>query len=143
VLLLILSLMPMIRRLQTLSDGRFIIAYTVDSSGGTNTGVRAHIYNEDGTVSTGVLNFATTVAGNQAETEVVALPNGESIVFWIDSETFDVHGQRLSTTGTNIGSEFDVRNFSATDTSGISATLMDDGRVQVTWQEEFATDRVT
>lgn len=127
----------------TLTDGRFIISYTVDGTGGTDTGIRARIYNENGTVSTGVFGVATTTAGNQVDTTVVALDGGESVIFWFDENTFDLHGQRISTTGTKIGSEFDVRDFSGTDMSNVSAVLMEDGRVKVAWQSEFADDRIS
>ncbi len=126
----------------TLTDGRFIISYTVDGTGGTNSGIRMRIYNEDGTAATGVLNPLTTTAGNQIESTVVALDGGEAVIFWFDEDTFDIHGQRISSTGTKIGTEFDVRNFSGTEMSNISAVLLDDGRVQVTWQEEFSDDRI-
>ncbi|MEP4196774.1 MAG: calcium-binding protein [Aliishimia sp.] len=125
----------------TLENGRMLVAYTVDGTGGTNNGIRAKILNEDGSTFANI-NPATTVAGNQVDTEVVALADGGGVVFWFDEDTHDLHGQRVNATGGTVGSEFNVVDFGATDIRNISAIGLEDGRLQVTWQEVFSDDAV-
>ncbi|MEM7521667.1 MAG: calcium-binding protein, partial [Pseudomonadota bacterium] len=127
----------------TLSDGRFIIAYTIDGSGGTNSGVRARIMNEDGTFSTAAFGFATTLPGNQEQTAVVGLDNGESYVFWVDEVENDVHGQRLAGDGTLIDAEFDVVNLFTSTITSLAATRLSDGRVQITYEIDASHQSVT
>ncbi|MEM0900829.1 MAG: hypothetical protein AAGI92_12855, partial [Pseudomonadota bacterium] len=128
-----------------LSDGRVAIAWTVDNAGATDAGVRVSILNANGTVAVGGvngLNPATTVADDQVEPEVVGLQDGGFVVFWADRGTSDLHGQRYNSSGSKVGGEFDVENWSSIQLSNIDAVLLEDGRVQITWEEDFSSGNI-
>ena len=121
-----------------LTNGRFVVTWTTDGTGGTNSGPRARIMNSDGTAFSGVLATATTTGGNQVGTTAAAIDGGGFVVFWFDEDTHDLHGQRYNSNGARVGTEFDVENWTSTDISNIEATRMEDGRVAITWTADFS-----
>lgn len=123
-----------------LSDGRYALTYVVDNTGGTNTGIRYAIYNANGTAASQSANVpVSTVAGNQLDPEVVALSDGGFAIFWYDEDTLDLKGRHINAAGARVGAEFTVRNYGGTEIPDIQATLLDDGRVAISWTSEFTS----
>ncbi|MEM7521705.1 MAG: hypothetical protein AAF307_11780, partial [Pseudomonadota bacterium] len=121
-----------------LTNGNFLVTYVVDGSAAqNNSGIRGAIYESDGTFVTTLGTVATTVAGNQEHPVAVALPDGQSIIFWQDTDTADLHGQRFAANGSKIGTEFDVDDSGSLTYPYTDAVLLDDGRVQVAFMEDF------
>ncbi|MCB1490778.1 MAG: M10 family metallopeptidase C-terminal domain-containing protein, partial [Rhodobiaceae bacterium] len=123
-----------------LGNGGFVIAYQVDGSGGTNTGIRAAIYNSAGTQTVANLNPLTTTAGNQLSPEVVALDNNEFVIAWIDEDTHAIRAQRFDFGGNAIGSEFAIVDYGTFVPSDLSMTQLEDGRFAVTWERNASSD---
>jgi methionine-rich copper-binding protein CopC len=70
-----------------LDDGRFVIAWTDWSQTGADTsneGIRAQIYNPDGTKSGSELVVNTTVAGAQFRPSLSVLPGDNIVIAWSD-----------------------------------------------------------
>ena len=114
-----------------LTGGGFVVSWTGDDSGGSDTGVRARVFDATGAFVGGLLTPATTTAGNQLDSTVVALGDGGFVVLWADQLTADLHGQRYSAAGAEVGGEFNI------DTSGPvsspDAVLLEDGRIAISW----------
>jgi Ca2+-binding RTX toxin-like protein len=125
-------------KIAALTNGKFVISWTTDNTGGTNTGIRAQVINPDGSFHTGVLIPPTNVAGNQVHSEVAALDNGEFVVFWFDDPNKDLVGQRFSANGVKVGTEFIILNFNSTNISDISATRLEDGRFAISYSPEYS-----
>jgi Ca2+-binding RTX toxin-like protein len=125
-----------------LSNGNIVVTWTVDGSGGTNSGVRARVYTSAGVAVTGVLTPPTTTAGNQEFPAVAATHDGGFVVLWYDEPNFDLLGQRFSSTGVAVGSEFAIENFIGTAIDGIEARALEDGRIAVTWKADFTNSDV-
>ncbi len=121
-----------------LTGGGFVISWTSGTS--PDTGVRAQMFLADGTDATGLLTPATTSAGNQIESTVVAMGDGGFVVIWCDEDTSDLHGQRYTSTGAKNGIEFNI------DTNGPvhnpDAVLLEDGRIAISWTRQSGDDDV-
>jgi len=113
-----------------LSGGGFVIAWT--STDTNDRDLQFQVFNAAGANTTGVVTVnggATTDDNN--EPQLVALNDGGFILFWDDDETgnLEISGQRYNAAGTAVGTTFTV----SAGVNQIDATLLDDGRVAVTW----------
>lgn len=74
-------------------------------------------------------------AGSQELGDVVALPDGGFVVVWSSDEDDSVRAQHFDADGSRLGGEITVSGSRAgvDDVRGVSATMMADGRVAVTW----------
>jgi Ca2+-binding RTX toxin-like protein len=116
-----------------LTGGRFVVSYTVDGSGGTNTGIRFRVYEANGTPVTNILSPLTTATGNQVNSRVTGLADGGFVITWEDNEIDDIRGQRFNANGATVGIEFAI-DIAGTQTQGdVQAT--EDGRFFSTWVE--------
>jgi Ca2+-binding RTX toxin-like protein len=74
-----------------LADGRFVIAWADQGeieAGKTSWGVRAQVFNPDGTASSGEFRVNATTKDNQNDLTITALADGRFVVAWADwSET--------------------------------------------------------
>ncbi|MCB1493733.1 MAG: hypothetical protein KDJ77_18355 [Rhodobiaceae bacterium] len=118
-----------------LSNGNFVVTWTGDSSGGSNTGIRARIYNDNGVAQTAVFTPATTLGGNQLYSSVGALENGRFVVVWYHQDGVDIRAQVYNADGTKDGTETVLVNDSPPSSiHNIDVEGFDDGRFQITWQ---------
>src|SRR5437016_336373 len=100
----------------TFADGRFVVAWADDSASGGDTstaGIRARIFNADGTTSTSDFLVNTTTFDAQELPTITALPDGHFVVAWRDySQTGGdrsstaVRGQVFNPDGSKSGGEF-------------------------------------
>ncbi len=125
-----------------LTDGGFVITWVADSSGGTNTGIRARVYNESGAPVTSTFIPNDTTDGNQLAPVAASLQDGGFVLVWLDAPTADIHGQRFDASGNPVGDEFDIDTDVAIGVSAggidIDVEGMADGRIAVTWTESPA-----
>lgn len=126
-----------------LTNGGFVITWVADSSGGTNTGIRARVYNDVGNPITSTIIPNDTTAGNQLSPTVAPLQDGGFVIVWLDAPTAAIQGQRFDASGNQVGDEFQIETnielgFSA---GGIDIDVegMADGRFAVTWTEAPAS----
>ncbi|MDP4594525.1 MAG: hypothetical protein NWT00_08210, partial [Beijerinckiaceae bacterium] len=117
-----------------LANGNVLVSWTIDGTGGLDAGVRARIFTPSLLGAGVVINPLTSTAGNQDYSTIVALKDGGFVILWGDAPSSSIRGQRYSETAAKVGIEFVV----ATGIPGIKdldATLLDDARFVVTWEE--------
>ena len=114
-----------------LDNGNLVIAWTVDGSGGTNTGIRFAIVDGQTGVASSVMSPLTTTAGNQILPEVITLFDGGFLIAWVHQDN-SIFAQRFAADGTTIGDEFSM--------GGDSEGVVDfhlistfDGRIRITY----------
>ncbi|WP_299401849.1 hypothetical protein [uncultured Roseobacter sp.] len=117
-----------------LKCGGFVIAWTEDD--GFDIDVQFQLFNASGQTRGGTVNVGNSGDGardNNNEPSIVPLLDGGFIVFYDkDAGNIGVFGQRYDASGDAVGEIFEV-----TDDNGanIDATLTNDGRIAVTWQD--------
>ena len=111
-----------------LADGGFVVTYTDEEgdSGGTSVGIRAAVYNANGTIvqSNILVNFFNQ-EGGQFFSDVTALPDGGFIVAWADEDAGLERAQRFDEAGNLVGTPIVV---SVHPTEDINAATYSDGR---------------
>ena len=127
-----------------LPDGRFVAAW-MDSSGVGDlqpTGIRAQIFNADGTRSGGEFLVNTTIQNGQEEPSIAALADGHFVVTWIDQSVTGgdlsvsaIRAQVFNGDGTKSGSEFLVNTTTLSVQFDPSITGLTDGRFVVAWSD--------
>src|SRR5262245_45190644 len=89
----------------------------------------------------------TTTAGNQFDSQVVALPDGGYLVAWDDnSHTHNpvgdsIVGQRYDAAGNKVGGEIDLNPFFSGSDPGPAITHSPNGNVAVAFVDTFAGDQ--
>jgi Ca2+-binding RTX toxin-like protein len=116
-----------------LTNGRFVVGWTRDGSGGTDSGVRLQVVNADGTLRGGLLTPATNLTGNQREVALAATDGGGFVAFWFDDSRSSIAGQRYAANGSKVGGEFLAHIYGTEEITDITATRLADGRVQLAW----------
>ena len=111
-----------------LSGGGFVIAWT--TAAGTGTQVQYAVFDNGGTQQSGGLLGAT--GGSSNEPTISALADGGFVIFYDDdtSGASAARGQRYDAAGATVGGSF---VFGAASATQMQATLLDDGRIAVTW----------
>lgn len=122
-----------------LKGGGFVIAWTEDD--GFDIDVQFQLFNASGQTRGGTVNVGNSgddARDNNNEPSIVPLLDGGFIVFYDkDAGNIGVFGQRYDASGDPVGEIFEV-----TDGNGanIDATLTNDGRIAVTWQDVNTND---
>lgn len=106
---------------------------------------REHIYmrivNSNGTFRTGDVLVSSYTNGPQVDPVVTVLDDGSVFVVWSsfeqDGSLQGVFGQRLSATGTKLGSEFQINQYSLYNQRSPAVANLGNGRVLVVWISEF------
>lgn len=127
-----------------LSDGRFVVCWS-DQSGtddGSATGVRAQIFNADGTVSGVSFPVNTTTSAHQNQPSITALRDGRFVASWTDQSATgdDTSGEAIrvrifATSGTPLGGELIANTTTAFDQRNSSISALSDGRFVVCWND--------
>ena len=120
------------------SDGDFLVAWTSQEAGesrpkdilmrrfdslGNPVGVEMLVINEDATQP---LDIAAG-AGNST---------GETIVTWVQTESYDIRARRFDSDGTAIGESFQINSYTTGRQSYPSVAAQDDGGFVVVWHSE-------
>jgi flagellin-like hook-associated protein FlgL len=129
-----------------LQDGGYIVVWE-DLSGadGNAAGVFGQIYDASGDRTGGEFLINATTAGNQGHPTVTTLSDGSLVVTFqadgIDINAFGIAGQRLSSSGAPIGSEFLINTTNAVGSQMYpEVTALNDGGFVVTWPDYNGTD---
>ena len=103
-------------RVTTLTGGGFVVSWVDSSRDPQDTlaaDIYAQVYTPQGVASGPELVVNTTRSGSQGDVSISALSDGGFVVTWndlsrltVDTDGFAVRGQRFSSTGTTVGSEF-------------------------------------
>lgn len=94
----------------------------------------------DGTFATGEIQVNTFANGRQEHPAVAVLSNGSAVVVWTsfgqDGSLAGVYGQRLSSKGEKLGSEFQVNERTELSQRDPAVASLSDGRFVVVWVSE-------
>ncbi len=136
----------------TLQDGRLVVTWSDFSGLGddpTGSGVRARIFNTDGTQSVAAFQVNSITDGDQTESDVAVLTNGNIVVTWTDrSNSVDdpdfsaVRARIFNTSGVEVEPEFLVNTTTAAFQFESRVAALQDGRFIVTYRDSGATDNV-
>ncbi|MEP3438268.1 MAG: calcium-binding protein, partial [Hoeflea sp.] len=124
----------------TLDNGKFIISWNIDGSGGTDSGIRFSIVDALAGGAGPMLNPMTTVAGNQFSSEVVAIDDNQFVIAWYDENTHDIRAQRFDDDGVKIDGEVVIQSYTTWTASDISMTRLEDGRISIGWTQNSGSD---
>jgi hypothetical protein len=126
-----------------LTDSRFVVSWT-DASGalgdGSETSIKAQIFDGNGLVWGSAFLVNTTTAGKQYDPAITALADGGFVVTWTDlsgtlgdSSGASIKAQAFDASGARVGSEFLVNTATAYDQKESEITGLSNGSFAVTW----------
>ncbi len=131
-----------------LADGRFIAAWTDDSGVGPddNEGIRAQVFNADGTKSGSEFQANTATNGSQQEPAITVLTNGRFVVTWADTsgtagdQSTAIRARVFDPDGTPAGNEFLVNTTTDDQQYEPTITALSDGRFVAAWSDVSQRD---
>ncbi|PZV40337.1 hypothetical protein B5V02_01975 [Mesorhizobium kowhaii] len=129
-----------------LADGRFVATWVSNDPGdGSNSCIRAHIYNANGSAAGSDFIVNSTTANNQVSPAITALADGRFVTTWQSDETGDGSGYCIrariyNANGSAAGSDFVVNSTTAGDQYSPEITALGDGRFVATWQSNDPGD---
>jgi len=123
---------------QLLKDGSALIVWQGGATGQQD--IWARVLGKDGTFATGDLLVNTFTTGQQGDPAVALLADGNVVVVWSsfeqDGSLQGVFGQILSPTGTKVGAEFRVNQFTLFNQRTPAVAALDGGGFVVAWISE-------
>ena len=131
----------------TLSTGQFVVAWEDDSGlsdpgqpvDNSDFGIKARVFNADGTAATVELTVNTAIASFQSNPSVVAGPNGSFVVGWTDSSRSGdpsgdgIKAQAFAADGSRLGAELQVNQITAGDQGAVNLSARADGTILATF----------
>ncbi|MDV7340679.1 cadherin-like domain-containing protein [Terasakiella sp. A23] len=134
-------------RIETLSNGKFIVTWHATGVDGSDTGVKGQILNADGTLSGSSFDVNTTTTGYQSYSDVTALSTGGFVVVWqgqgdnsSDTSDYGIWGQVFDATGNKVNSEFKINTDVVGDQKTPDVTALSDGDFVVSWENANSGD---
>lgn len=125
---------------QGLGNGRFVVTWTDDAYGFDDSGygVKAQIYNADGSKSGAEFVVNTNVIANQDTPTITELADGNFVISWqsysFTDYRYHLKAQIFSENGAKIGTEFSVETQLQLDQAIPSIAALVDGGFVVTWR---------
>ncbi len=125
-----------------LSNGGFVVVWNSDGShDGDGAGVYGQRFDSAGVKDGGEFRINETTAGDQNvvsfRDHVAALPDGGFMVTWYtvgqDGSGLAVYGRRYDASGSAVGGEFQVNDYTTNNQVNPSIAADDTGRILVTW----------
>jgi hypothetical protein len=117
-------------------QGDYVVTWQSQGQDGDGWGVFARRYNAAGALG-GEVQVNSTTAGDQQNARVAMSSNGTSVVVWQsqgqDGSGWGVFGQRYDSTGSPVGSEFQVNTTTAGDQVDPSVAISAAGAFVATW----------
>lgn len=117
------------------NSGRGVVAWTNDVSG---PGVRARLFNADGSFNGGEFTVNTTASGDQDNSAVAMDAAGNFVVVWEGNGPGDSSGifaQRFDANGSKLGSEFRVNSTTSGGQGDPSVAMNSSGQFVVVWDD--------
>jgi Ca2+-binding RTX toxin-like protein len=131
--------------LTALADGRFVATWSDYSQAGTDAsfyGVRAQVFNADGSTSGAEFQVNTATANDQRAPSVTGLSNGRFVVAWtdgslagLDKDIYAVRAQIFNADGSKFGNEFQANTVGAGAQWKVSLDALSDGRFVAVWDD--------
>lgn len=120
-----------------LVNGGFVVTWSSYDQDGSGYGVYAQRFADDGTPLGSETPVNTYTTGDQWESAVAALANGDFVVTWTsydqDTSGYGVYGQRFAGNGNKLGSEFQVNTFTDSFQRSSSVSALANGGFVVAW----------
>ena len=126
------------------SQGRFVVVWESSGSNGNDDSARSvqlQRFDSDGTPLGEETQVNTYTLYNQHTPDVTMLPSGSFLVVWTssgsggsDTSGFSIQGQRFDSSGSRLGSEFQVNSFTTGGQRFPSAATNDPGQFVVAWE---------
>jgi Ca2+-binding RTX toxin-like protein len=125
----------------TLANGNFVVAYRSNLSG--TIGVVANVYSADGSLLSADVILESTQAGTQTNPSLIALANGGFLALWDSDDlegggTYNIRGRVFSAGGEPADNDFILNTTETGSQITASGTVLEDGRVLVTWRSNDA-----
>jgi hypothetical protein len=128
------------------ASGNFVVVWESDGQDGSARGVFCQRFNSTGTMVGGEFQVNTYTTGAQTDAAAAADSSGNFVVVWNsagqDGSSYGVFGQRYDSSGTPVGSEFQVNAYT-TDLQMFPAVTADPaGDFVVVWISRLQDDGV-
>jgi len=128
----------------TTSDDGIIVVWSSDGSSGTDVGeysIQAQRYGSSGATVGTEFQVNTYTTGFQTEPAVATFTNGDFLVAWqgsgsggTDTSSNSVHAQRYDSSGTALGTEFQVNSYTTDPQNRPKVATSGDGSFIVVWE---------
>lgn len=119
------------------SDGNSIVVWCSDGQDGDSGGIYGQRYLSDGNVSGPEFSVNSYVTGDQTQPSVAADSSGNFVVVWSsygqDGSDWGVYGQRFSSDGMKLGSEYRVNSYTSGRQYQPSVSMSSTGEFVVVW----------
>jgi hypothetical protein len=123
-------------------DGAFVVAWS--NSGGnpsdTTNSVRARRFGADGTPAGSDFQVNSYTPSSQTVPSVGMNGDGDFVVIWqsdgsgaSDTSATSIHGQRYDSSGTTVGTEFQINAYTTDSQTAPAVAMSADGRFAVVW----------
>jgi len=118
------------------ATGEFVVAWDTDVFYLAPGSVRARRFDADGNPISGDLTANTHFGVDQFDAAVGTNSTGEFVVVWEQTDLFDsaIYARRYDSSGTPIGSDFQVQAPTSVTCTGASVAVADSGEFVVVWQ---------
>jgi len=115
-----------------LSSGEFVVAFTAGAGDNNNSGIRAQLFNADGTKTGAEFNVNTVTLGGQFYPRAVSLSDGKFFISWVDDWNGSYGGQIFNADGSRVGGQINI----APGASGIfDIAVLTTGNMIVVWPD--------
>ena len=124
----------------SLDGGKFLVTWQSNGQDGSEYGIYGQMFDQSNSKIGSEFLVNTTTSGRQHHADVTKLENGSFVITWVDttqqSSTDGIFGQRYDSTGTKIGSEFEINTHTTSDQNEPAVASLADGGFVVTWQSD-------
>jgi hypothetical protein len=121
-----------------LADGGYVVTWTSYNQDGSHAGIRAQLYNADGTMNGSEFQVNTYTSSVQRYPSITDLSDGGFLITWEsfgqDGSDYGIYAQRYDANGTRNGTEFRVNTYNYSGQMDPYVTSLADGGFVVTWE---------
>lgn len=122
------------------STGDFVVAWTSQNQDGSGQGVFAQRFNSNGTAQGSEFRVNTFTTGEQDQTSVAMDSLGNFVIAWEsqsqDGDSLGVFGQRYTSAGGRLGTEFQINSFTTSDQENPRVSMDSGGDFIVVWESQ-------
>jgi len=119
------------------SDGDFVITWFSNGQDGSQYGVYAQLYDNNGNPVGSEFLINTYTVSHQECPSAAMDPDGYFVITWLsygqDGDSYGIYAQRFDNNGNPVGSEFQVNTYTTYSQKDPSAAMDSDGDFVITW----------
>jgi len=126
----------------SINNANFLVAWESRNQDGSGLGVYGQLFNGTEAKIGNEFRINTFTNGDQDNPSVASLNNNNFVISWEGSNqdygsSVGVFGQLINESGSKVGSEFQVNNYTRNHQGSPSVTGLDTGNFVVTWYSKF------